>query len=155
MCGATDLYWYGHYMYLIVTLALLFLCGCGAKTSYTSTFLSNNEHTSVSEDEINYKSDLVYYGEPAIWREKGDIMVIDLTNYNDFEHIVKVCVRNCRSDYEVDLPISTEIKYSVEKDGSYYVYAVLDNSIIVDLSDNTGVEHCYTNGAGDTGIIGL
>lgn len=150
-------------MYLIATLILFFLCGCGTKTSSTSTYLSSNEYTSVSknentsvsENEIDYKSDLVYYGVPAIWREKGDIIVIDLTVFDEFERIAKVCIRNCRDDYEVYLPISREIKYSVEKDGSYYVYAVLNNGTVINLFDNTGVEGSYTNGTGNAGFIEL
>ena len=140
-------------IYSIISLALL-LCGCGAKAS--AAYLSGNENSGVSEgQDADNMGDLVYYGEPAVFRNEGDIIVIDLNAFDGFEHIAGVYVRNCSNDHEDSLPISREIRHTVEEDGSYYVDAILDSGEIVDLRDYICVEHSYTNGTGDTGIIDL
>lgn len=151
---------------IVVLISAGCLAACGKNIPVqpvsSNTYLSGCDQTDVSENESNNKqdaenamSDLVYYGEPARSWNKGDCVIITLSAFDNFEHIDRVCIRNCRYDHEIDLPISQEIRYSIEENGSYYVYAISDDGAFMDLSDYIGIEHSYANGTGDTGIIGL
>ena len=109
---------------MILSVGCLSACGKNITVQPVSsnTYLSGSDQTDVSEIESNNKqdaenamSDLVYYGEPARSWNKGDCVIITLSAFNNFDHIDRVCIRNCRFDHEVDLPISHEIRYSIDK----------------------------------------
>ena len=63
---------------------------------------------------------------------------------NVFLSLISVCIYNCQTKQEVQLPVSSEIKYTAEDDASYYIYAMNSNGETLDLSNSISIEHAYT-----------
>lgn len=101
---------------------------------------SDNMYNLSSED----IDDLVYYGKSAIQLYKGSNMIIRLAFLDDYDSLKSVCVYNCQTKQEVQLPISDEVRYTAEDNGFYYIYAIKDDGEFVDLSNRIGIEHAYT-----------
>ena len=101
----------------------------------------DSESSNIISSNVN---DLVYYGESAIQIEKGDNIIIRLVGWDDYATLKSICVYNCQTKNEVQLSVSSEVKYTAEDNGFYYIYAITDVGEYVDLSKRIGIEHAYT-----------
>ena len=148
-----------------VIMSMICLCACGQKAAVPPT--GTDVQASVSEDALvpgpekqDYE-DLIYYGETSIWIAKDDKITVNLAFLENIDDLESVCVRNCMTGQNIELPVEENVTFTSEKDGTYYVYAVTDAGDTIDRSDKIGYTHTYTNDSGTigldggTGIIGL
>ena len=140
-------------VYLIIGIILtLSLYGCGKNQQPQP--VSGNSMSAVSQPSVSCQTtDPVFYGEAALWLEKGNGISVNLEALDYFDALDSVCVYNCGTKEKAEFPVSEEFKYTAEEDGTYYVYAVTLEGKYVDLSKNLGVTQIITTGS--NGFIGL
>ena len=100
--------------------------------------------TESSNETSSNVNDLIYYGKSSIQVDKGSNIIVRLARLDDYDSLTSVCVYNCQTKQEVQLPVSSEIKYTAEDDASYYIYAINSKGESLDLSNSISIEHAYT-----------
>ncbi|MBR6147088.1 MAG: hypothetical protein IKQ44_01895, partial [Lachnospiraceae bacterium] len=117
------------------------------ETVETVTINEAEENTYDSESSNETSSnvnDLIYYGKSSIQADKGSNIIIRVVGLDDYDSIKSINVYNCQTKQEVQLPVSSEVKYTAEDDASYYIYAMNSNGESLDLSNSISIEHAYT-----------
>lgn len=129
---------------IVVLISAGCLAACGKNIPVQP--VSSNTLTSVSvndpaSDRNTDNNDLVFYAENMIWLDKGNGITINLTELEDTDHLDYICVRNCDTKDEIQLPTSDKIDYVAEEKGTYYVYAVTTDGEYIDLFKHIGNTH--------------
>ena len=126
---------------IVILISAVCLSACGKNPPVqpvsSNTLTSISDNNSVSGQSID-KNDLVFYAENMIWLDKGNSITINLAELDNIDHLDYICVRDCDTKDEVQLPPSDKIDYVAEEKGTYYVYAVTTDGEYIDLFKHIG-----------------